>query len=157
MQLHLPTTLQQFAALDAHLLVVSFAPPPRLERFTRYLGERVIPRGYTERGLPPPDQATLYARTRFAADPALAAYHAYGLGRNTWLRVYGPRIILQYVAWGLRGRRIGLGGDEDTLQRGGNFVVGRDGRLMLAHTGRDQADRPSVAAILEALRRGGTA
>lgn len=154
MQLHLPSTLQQLAALDAHLLVISFAPPPRLERFTRYLRERVIPRGYADRGLPPPEPDTLFARTRFAADPDLVVYHAYGLGRNSVLRVYGPRIILQYVAWGLRGRRIGLGGDEDTLQRGGNFVAGRDGRLTLAHTGRDQADRPPVADVLAALRQG---
>ena len=154
MQLHLPPTLQELAALDAHLLVISFAPLARLDRYTRYLRDTLIPMGYRERGLTPPaNRDVLYARTRFAADPTLAVYHAYGLGRNSVLRVYGPRIIWQYVVWGLRGRRIRFGG-EDTLQRGGNFVVGRDGRLTLAHTGRDQADRPPIAAILDALRRG---
>lgn len=92
------------------------------------------------------------ARTRFLADPERAVYRAYGLGRNSLLRVYGPRILAQYVVWGLRGKPIRI--REDTLQRGGNFVVGRDGRLTLAHTGRDQADRPSVDTILAALRAG---
>jgi hypothetical protein len=41
---------------------------------------------------------------------------------------------------------------DDALQRGGNFVVGRDGHLTLAHTGRDQSDRPEPAEILAALR-----
>ena len=157
MQLHLSPVLQELAALDAHLLVISFAPLPRLERYTRYLRDTLIPLGYRERGLSlPPDRDALFARTRFASDPALAVYHAYGLGRNSIVRVYGPRIVWQYLLWGLRGRRIRLGSD-DTLQRGGNFVVGRDGRLTLAHTGRDQADRPPIVAILDALRRGGEA
>jgi hypothetical protein len=44
-------------------------------------------------------------------------------------RVYGPRILWQYALWWLQGKPIRL--RDDALQRGGNFVVGRDGHLTL--------------------------
>jgi len=90
-------------------------------------------------GSPPADPC---ARTRFLADPARTAYHAYGLGRNSVLRVYGPRILWHYVKWGMQGKPIGV--TDDTLQRG---------RLSFAHTGTDQSDRPPPERILAALRQ----
>jgi hypothetical protein len=92
-------------------------------------------------------------RTRFVADPDLRVYHAYGMGRNSRLHVYGPRIVWQYFRWGLAGKPLKLP-KQDTLQRGGDFVVGVDGRLTLCHVGRDQADRPSVGDVLTALSTG---
>jgi hypothetical protein len=103
---------------------------------------------YAHHGLTPPEDVV--TRIRFLADPSRAVYHAYGLGRNSVWRVYGPRILRQYIKWGMQGKPIRL--TDDTLQRGGNFVVGRDGRLTLAHTGRDQFDRPAPEAILGAHR-----
>ena len=40
---------------------------------------------------------------------------------------------------------------QDTLQRGGDFVIGHDGRLRLAYVGKDQSDRPKLVTMLEAL------
>ncbi len=150
MQLHQPDALNRLAALDARLLVVSFADLSRLTHWVPYFRRRFLDPAYAERGVAPPADAL--ARTRFLADPDRAAYHAYGLGRNSILRVYGPHILWQYVTWALRGKPIGI--RDDTLQRGGDFVVGRDGRLTLSHTGRDQSERPSPDAILAALCRG---
>lgn len=150
MQLHQPDVLDQLAALDARLLVVSFADLGRLAHWVPSFRRRFLDPAYAERGVAPP--AVAFARTRFLADPGRAAYHAYGLGRNSALRVYGPRILWQYAKWAMRGKPIGI--RDDTLQRGGNFVVGRDDRLTLSHTGRDQSERPSPDAILAALRRG---
>jgi hypothetical protein len=142
--------LGHLADLEASLLVLSFAELERLCHWVPYFQRQFLAPSYVQRGLVPP--AAPFARTRFLTDPARAAYPAYGLGRNSVPRVYGPRILWQYLQWGLQGRRIRI--NDDTLQRGGNFVVGRDGRLTLAHTGRDQSDRPSVESILAALRQG---
>lgn len=150
MQLHQPDVLDELAALNARLLVLSFAEVERLTHWVRYFQRRFLEPRYRARGIAPP--ADPFTRTRFVADSARVAYSAYGLGRNSVLRVYGLRILWQYARWGLQGKPIRI--EDDTLQRGGDFVVGRDGRLTLAHTGRDQSDRPPVSAILAALRQG---
>lgn len=150
--MHLPDTLDPLAALDAHVLVFSFANLERLRHWIPYFRRRFLAPAYEQRRLAVPDD--VFQRTRFLADPQRAVYHVYGLGRNSVWRVYGPSIIWQYIKWGIQGRPIRM--QEDTLQRGGDFVVGRDGLLTLAHTGRDQSDRPSVNVILAALRQGDT-
>jgi len=152
-QLHQPTFLHELATLDARLLVLSFAEMERLRHWVPYFRRRFLDPDYARRGLTP---ATLpadpFEHTRFLADPSRAVYHAYGLGRNAVWRVYGPGVLWQYLKWGMQGKPIGV--RDDTLQRGGNFIVGRDGRLTLAHTGRDQSDRPSPDAIRMALAHG---
>ena len=46
----------------------------------------------------------------------------------------------------------GLGRDEETTQRGGDFVVGPDGRLVFAFRSRGADDRPTVDQLVEAVR-----
>ncbi len=140
--------MSALAERDARLLVVSFAEEERLRRWIPFFQRHFLESAYTERDLKLP--ANLFERTSFLADPSRAVYHAYGLGRNAAWRVYGPRILWQYAKWGAQGKPIRL--NDDALQRGGNFVVAHDGRLTLAHTGRDQSDRPAPEAILAALR-----
>ena len=148
MQLHQPDFLASLIALNANLLVFSFAPFQRLRDWVPYFRESFLEPHYKKHKFEFP--AAPFCRTRFLADPDLSVYHAYGLGRNSPLRVYAPRIAWQYFRWGLGGLPLKMP-TEDTLQRGGDFVVGRDGRLTLCHVGRDQADRPAVAEILSAL------
>lgn len=154
MQLHLPPVAAEIAALDARLLVLSFAPLDRLQAWLPRFRTEFVQARYRESGRAMPSD--VFSRTRFLADPERAVYHAYGLGRNSVLRVYGPRIIWQYVRWALAGRPIARP-TEDTLQRGGDFVVGCAGRLTLAHVGRDQSDRPPASALLAALGADGRA
>jgi hypothetical protein len=45
-----------------------------------------------------------------------------------------------------------LGNRGDTHQLGGDFVVGENGRIQLAHPSRDPVDRPSMAELLQAIR-----
>lgn len=150
MQLHLPPTTEQLAALDTRILVASFAALPQLRHWVPYFERKYVAPHYAQRNLPVPDD--VFARTRFLADPALTAYHTYGLGRNSRLRVYGPLILWQYLRWFIQRKPVHHP-NQDTLQRGGNFVVNRAGILTLAHTGRDQAERPAMADIIAALRR----
>jgi hypothetical protein len=139
--------MNALAAHDARLLVFSFANEERVRQWIPFFQSQFLEPAYTERGLTlPPDP---FERTHFLADPSRMVYHAYGLGRNSVWRVYGPHILWQYARWGMQGKTLRL--NDDALQRGGDFVVGRDGRLTLAHTGRDQSDRPSPQQIIAAL------
>ncbi len=150
MQLHLPTVLDELAKLDARLLIASFAPLSRFAEWAPYFRESFLQPFYTEHHLSLPDN--VFARTRFLADPALDVYHAYGLGRLSMLQAYGPKIIWQYLRWAAMGKPIKRT-NQDTLQRGGDFVINREGRLTLAHMGNSQAERPPVSEILAALRK----
>jgi hypothetical protein len=149
-QLHQPEVLEQLAGLDGRWLVLSFAKTDRLQSWIPHFRDNFLLPYYQEHGWPWP--TGLFARTRFVADPSLAVYHAYGLGRNTLRQVYSRQILRQYARWRAQGKTINWP-QEDVLQRGGNFVVGQAGRLTLAHTGRDQSERPGVAELLASMRR----
>lgn len=104
-----------------------------------------------------PEQVAAYQRTRLAplrvlVDERRAAYAAYDLGRGSVWRVWGPKIWLAYATLLLRGRRLQRP-TEDTLQLGGDFVVGRDGRVAYAFRSTDPDDRPSVDELLAAVHR----
>ncbi|HET9528943.1 MAG TPA: hypothetical protein VFQ92_01225 [Blastocatellia bacterium] len=148
MQLHRPQALDRFREANARLLVVSFAPLAELKEWVPYFQQRFLERDHERYEV----QVTepLLSRTRFLSDPELAAYHAYGMGRHSVFEAYGPRIIRQYLRWIVEGKPLRMT-RQDTLQRGGDFVVGSDGRLTLSQVGRDQAERPQVSEILDAL------
>ena len=115
---------------DAEVAVVTFTPPERLVAYRRHLD---VP------------FSLLYDADR-------SAYAAYGLGRGPWWRVYGPPVWREYAHLLARGRRLQRP-TEDTLQLGGDFVVGRDGRLAYAFFGQGPDDRPDAAQLVEAARR----
>lgn len=99
-----------------------------------------------------PERAAEVARTsgasfRFLVDGERAVYRAYGLGALrardmlTWdaiVKIAGARSSSFHRP------------AEDARQLGGDFVVGTDGRLCLAHASRYPGDRPGVEAILRA-------
>jgi len=85
------------------------------------------------------------------ADEDRTAYRAYGLGRGPWWRVWGPATLRAYVGPVRRGGRVGRP-SEDTLQLGGDFVVGADGRLVYVHRSTGPADRPAVDDLIAAVR-----
>jgi peroxiredoxin len=85
---------------------------------------------------------------RCLVDEDRAVYRAYGLGQASWLRMLTPRSIAPYIRHMFSGRDVRRTADQDVRQRGGDFVVGFDGRIRLAHASDDPADRPTVDAIL---------
>ena len=82
------------------------------------------------------------------------AYRAFGLARGSIARVWGWRAGRRYLeilrANGLSGLRRP---EEDTLQLGGDFVVGPDGVLEYGFWGDGPDDRPSVDDLIDEVRR----
>ena len=69
--------------------------------------------------------------------------------------MWGPRVWRDYARLLRKGARFERPkAHEDTLQLGGDFVVGRDGRLVLAFRSKGPDDRPSVDALLSAVLNG---
>ena len=122
--------IDELAARDAVVLVISFDPAPAVAEFCR------------SRSWP----------FTCLVDERRAAYRAYGLTRGSWLRTLTPRALAPYVRLIFSGRAVRAAPGQDIRQRGGDFVVGRDGRLTLVHPADDPADRPDVASIVAACR-----
>ncbi len=79
-----------------------------------------------------------------------SAYRAWGLRRAPVWRIWAdPRVWFQYARLLRQGERI-RGRGQDTLQLGGDFVVGPDGVLIYARPQR-RDDRPPVAELVRAL------
>jgi hypothetical protein len=78
------------------------------------------------------------------------AYRAWGLRRAPVWRIWAdPLVWLQYARLVRQGERI-RGRGQDTLQFGGDFVVGPDGALIYARPQR-RDDRPPLADLVRAL------
>lgn len=88
---------------------------------------------------------------RCLVDEPRAVYRAYGMGRASWWRTVTPRAIAPYVRLMMGGRLPRAAADQDVRQRGGDFVVGPDGRIRLAYVSDDPADRPPTDALVAAL------
>lgn len=149
MQLHQPHILDALAAIDARLIVVSFAPLAELQEWVPYFRERFLEHFYKENNLKM--RPNIFARTSFVADPGLEAYHSYGLGHLSPWEAYGPRIVWLYMRFISQGKPLRIP-KQSTLQRGGDFVIGRSGKITLSLIGRDQSERPGTDDILAALR-----
>lgn len=122
---------EEFRKLDAEVAVVSQARPEILALFLR------------EQPLPFP----------VVADPERAAYRAFGLERTSWGRVLRPGVVLRFLRLLFRGwrpRRVRQG--EDVLQLGGDFLLDAAGRLAYAYRSTEPTDRPTVEALLGAVR-----
>ena len=86
-------------------------------------------------------------------DPRREMYRAYGLGRGSVRRVWGMRATKRYIELV---RESGLGAlrkpTEDTLQLGGDFVIGPDGNMTWGFWGDGPDDRPSIDDLVIAVR-----
>ena len=84
-------------------------------------------------------------------DPGRDAYRAFGLGRTSVARAWGVRSALAYLRLFVHGRWRDLRRPaEDTLQLGGDFVVGPDGSLVYGFWSAGPDDRPPVDELIAA-------
>jgi alkyl-hydroperoxide reductase/thiol specific antioxidant family protein len=121
------------AELHSRVIVVSFAPPPRLAAYEFEL----------RLGLP------LYS------DAERGLYRALGFGRASVARAWlHPKVWGRYGVLLARGRRLHRP-EEDTLQLGGDAVFDADARLRWLYSSRGPEDRPSVDDLIVALSRAG--
>jgi peroxiredoxin len=113
---------------DAAVAVVSFTPRERLEDYRRFLD------------LPFP----------VLADPTRATYEQFGFVRGRVRDVWSLATIRQYGQLLREGRRL-LRPTEDTLQLGGDVVIGRDRRVRYLARPTGPAERPPVDELIAAL------
>ncbi|MBI5490443.1 MAG: AhpC/TSA family protein [Deltaproteobacteria bacterium] len=131
-QEHLFAVRDRLAEFQRHgtaVLVISFGRIEQVEGFRRRIG------------IPFP----------VATDPDRRAYDAYGMSRGSFWQIWGPSVIWKYVklvSAGLELRKPDPG--DDLNQLGGDFLVGRDGRILVAHPSVTPADRPRVEDLLAA-------
>ncbi|MCJ7603671.1 MAG: SelL-related redox protein [Desulfobulbaceae bacterium] len=77
-------------------------------------------------------------------------YRAYGMLDAGFWDVWGPSTWLAYLKEILRGR-LPNKSSGDIRQRGGDVLIDAEGIVRLHHVGFGPADRPEVAAILQAI------
>lgn len=109
------------------VLGIGHAPPNVIERFI------------TREAIPFP----------VVSDPHRESYKHFNLGRVGVLHFFRPRIVLNFLKLLFRGEKIRrLTGTEDVFQLGGDFVIDRNRKLLVAYPSRDATDRPSIETIL---------
>lgn len=87
-----------------------------------------------------------------ALDPHRTAYRTFELGRASFLRTYThPEVVFFYGKALLQRRVPDVRLGQDRRQLGGDFVLDRDGFVVLAHPERGPEDRASVGEILRAV------
>lgn len=89
----------------------------------------------------------------FAVDPERALYRAFGLGRASAWRAFGPKAVVNDLWLRLRGRAMGPSRQADVLQLGGDFVLDAGGVVTYACRPPGPDARPPFTALREALRR----
>ncbi|MGB3734527.1 MAG: peroxiredoxin-like family protein [Ilumatobacter sp.] len=107
-----------------------------------------------------PDEVVAYQQRRRLPFPILVdaerdVYDAYGMGRGSFLDVWGWRALRRYFQIlrpsGPGSRRDLQPATEDTRQLGGDMVIAPDGRLAWGHWSVRSTDRPSVDDIVHAV------
>ena len=90
---------------------------------------------------------------RIVGDPERTLYRTLGIGRGAWWRVWGPRTFRAYLRLVRKGRRFRRH-RGDSLQLGGDVVVGADGRVAWTFLPAEPDARPGPQQIEEAVDAG---
>ena len=124
--------LDEFQALDAHILAVSFTPPQRVQAYLE--------------GHPLPFPAV--------SDLERKAYQAFSLTKTSWAGIFRPSVVARYLKLMFRGWKLEkYAKGDDLLQLGGDVVLDGAGRLVYSHRSAEPTDRPTIEALLTALEK----
>lgn len=119
----------EIAALDAAVVIVSFATPAFASRWL----------------------AEACPTFTLLVDEDRSVYKAYGMTRS-FARSWSLKMVKLYIEL-LRSGRTWRGIHGDSTQLGGDFIVDARGILRLVHPSRDPSDRPEVERVIEILRQ----
>ena len=79
-------------------------------------------------------------------------YRGYGMLAASFWDIWGPKTWLAYARGIMAGQKLRRS-QGDIAQRGGDVLIDPSGMVRLHHVGEGPADRPSVASILDSIRR----
>ena len=83
-------------------------------------------------------------------DQERKVYQAYGMKRS-FFGTWNPDTILFYIRMFIAGRKWhGIQGDPN--QMGGDFIIDKNGTLILSYPSEDATDRPPVQGLLDILQ-----
>jgi len=100
--------------------------------------------------------ATAYVRETQLQWPLLVdnervLYQAYGMERGSSWDIFGPTSMWAHLKLLGRGRRMQPPG-SDIHQLGGDVLINPHGLVQIHHVGSGPADRPTISALLKAIR-----
>jgi peroxiredoxin len=121
----------EFDRRGVAIIVISFAEPERLAPYQKHHQWPFV----------------------MLADPKRIAYQAFALKRLSWFRVFSPSTLRLYFRLLREGKKLQSYGKDDYYQAGGDFLIDRDGNILIAHRSQDPADRPPVEELLQAIDR----
>jgi peroxiredoxin len=79
-------------------------------------------------------------------------YRGYGMLSASFWDIWGPKTWLAYARSMMAGQKLQQS-HGDVSQRGGDVLIDPSGIVRLHHVGEGPADRPSLASILDSIRR----
>ncbi|KAK7487088.1 hypothetical protein BaRGS_00021583 [Batillaria attramentaria] len=89
-------------------------------------------------------------------DKSRQLYHSFGLKRSVY-KVWSISCLLYYAEQMRAGRTLPSPYEDihdDPNQMGGDFIIAKDGQILLAHCSQTASDRPSVDSLLQTLESG---
>jgi hypothetical protein len=126
---------EQIDRIGAQVLLVAFAEPSLLEKKMMHDLHNPFP---------------------LLLDPARESYRRWGLGKVSPFGAYlSPELSVRYIKLLVKGERF-LGLAPDMRQLGGDFVVGREGRIAFAHAMTNNGDQAAVPVLIDQLRAAAT-
>ena len=85
-------------------------------------------------------------------DENRALYRGYGMHSASFWDIWGVKTWLAYARSIMAGQKLQQS-HGDVSQRGGDVLIDPGGMVRLHHVGEGPADRPSLASILDSIRR----
>ena len=119
----------EFKKRDTRVIVISFGTLPAVQEWMR-------------------DNCSHFT---VLLDRERVVYKAYGLESSYWRSRNLKTRWYYFKAW-LSGKKAQDSHGDDTSQLGGDFIVGKDGKLKLVYLSHDPTDRPPVEDLLSVLK-----